>query len=85
VVTKLLSKSRTETLHDSIWLRLRPVPIEKSCFSVKKTVFIGRNYGKTGVDGWILSDLVHSWIFLIAMLADFAVKIVEIKLYNALS
>ena len=35
--------------------------------------------------GWILSDLAHSWIFLIAMLANSAVKIVEIKLYNALS
>ena len=33
---------------------------------------------------WIFSDLVHSWVFPTAMLADFMVKIVEIEAYITL-
>jgi hypothetical protein len=33
---------------------------------------------------WIFSDLVHSWVFLTAMLVDFMVKIVEIEPYISL-
>jgi len=33
----------------------------------------------------VFGDLAYSWIFLVAMFAEFAAKIVEIRLYIALS